>query len=273
MDKSVRIGKGHHLGAQPHSLLSCVLGYVSGAGHEHRLSFEGLALQRQHLLSEVAHAVTGGLGAQTAAAPGYSLACEGAGELVTQALVLSEKITYLPSAYAYIAGRNVGIRTYMPLKLGHKALAETHHLRVGFAPRAEIGTSFTASHRKGREGVLEGLLESKELHDAEVYAGVEADTALVRAQGAVHLNPVSAIYVDLSPVVSPRYTEHYDTFRLYHSVENFQIHKVRVRSHIRSNALNDFSDCLVELALTGIAGDKLRHEPIDVVGCKFVHEV
>ena len=74
MDEAVGIGQGHHFGSEPHRLLGRILGHVSGTGHEYRLSFEGLALQCEHLLGEVADTVTRGFGAQTAAAPGYSLA-------------------------------------------------------------------------------------------------------------------------------------------------------------------------------------------------------
>jgi hypothetical protein len=47
------------------------------------------------------------------------------------------------------------------------------------------------------QGVLEDLLETEELHDAQVDRGMEAQAARVRAQGGVEFNPETP--VDLHP--------------------------------------------------------------------------
>ena len=61
--------------------------------------------------------------------------------------------------------------------------------------------------------VLEHLLEGQELEDAEVDGGVEAQPALVRADGAVHLNPVAPVDLHLAGVVHPGDPEHDDPLR------------------------------------------------------------
>ena len=115
----------------------------------------------------------------------------------------------------------------MSLKLSHEALAETHNLCIRLASRAEIRTALGSSHRKGREGILEGLLEGKELHDAKIDAGVETDTSLVWADGAVHLDAETTIYSDLTGIVHPRHPENDDTLRLGHSLHNLLIKEMR----------------------------------------------
>ena len=159
----------------------------------------------------------------------------------------------------------------MPLKFSHKTLAETHDFRVRLPSWAEIGSSLAATHREGGERILECLLECKELHDAEVHACVESNASFVGAKSTVHLNPVTTVDVDFSPVIRPWYSEHNHPFGLNHPLKNLEIYKVRVRSYIRCYAFYDFPDVLMKLTFTRITCDEFRHEPIDVVRCEFIH--
>ena len=156
-------------------------------------------------------------------------------------------------------------------KLGHETLAETHHLGVGLATRAEVGATLAATHRERGEGVLEGLLESEELQDAEVHAGVETDTALVGADRAVHLHAVTTVDVDLALVVGPGDAEHDDALRFNHALKDLEVHQMRVRGDIRCNTFHHLTDSLVKFFFARVACDQFIHEPVDVVLCEFVH--
>ena len=156
-------------------------------------------------------------------------------------------------------------------KLGHETLAETHHLCVGLATRAEVGTTLAATHRERRQGILEGLLEGQELQDAEVHAGMEADTALVGTDRAVHLNAIATVDMDLALVVGPGNTEHDDALRLDHTLKDLEIHQMRIRGDIRCNTFHHLTDSLVKFFFARVACDQFIHEPVDVVLCEFVH--
>ena len=55
---------------------------------------------------------------------------------------------------------NVQVNKGYRVQLSHKALAECHNLTVRFALRIEVGTTFTAAHRKTGQGVFQSLLET-----------------------------------------------------------------------------------------------------------------
>ena len=104
-----------------------------------------------------------------------------------QPLVLAEQEADLAAAHADVAGRHVGVRADVAEQLGHEALAEAHHFVVGLALGVEVRAALAAAHRQRGQGVLEDLLEGQELQHAEVDRRVEAQPALVGADGAVHL--------------------------------------------------------------------------------------
>ena len=62
----------------------------------------------------------------------------------------------------------------MAAQLSHEGLAEAHDLSVGLALRVEVGTALAAAHRQRGQGVLENLLEAKELDDGLGHGRVEA---------------------------------------------------------------------------------------------------
>lgn len=68
--------------------------------------------------------------------------------------------------------------------------------------------SLTAS-----QGVLEDLLETKELENRQVDAGVESKATLVGAKGRVELDAITAVDLEVTLVVVPDDTELNDTLR------------------------------------------------------------
>src|SRR5205814_328638 len=103
-------------------------------------------------------------------------------------LIHSEQEPDLARADADVSRRHVGVRADMAKELAHERLAEPHHFTVALSFRIEIGAAFAAAHRQGSERVLKDLLEGEELQDAEIHRRMEAEAALVRTDGAVHLD-------------------------------------------------------------------------------------
>lgn len=58
-----------------------------------------------------------------------------------------------------------------------------------------------------REGILEDLLESEELQNAEVHTGVVSETAFVRSQSGVELHAEASVHLQLSLVILPSNSE------------------------------------------------------------------
>ena len=100
---------------------------------------------------------------------------------------------------------------------------------------------------------------------------METYTTFVRANGTVHLNAETAVYMNLTFVVHPRNTEHDYSLRLNHTLHDLLIQEVGILKDVRCNTLNDLANCLMEFLLTGILGDKLSHEFLNVILYLFVH--
>ena len=156
----------------------------------------------------------------------------------------------------------------MSLKLSHKTLAEAHHLGIRLASRAEVRTTFGTAHRQGGKGILEGLLEGKELHNAEVDTAVEPYSALVWADGAVHLHPESAVDLYLPAVVHPRDPENDDPFRFYHPFHNFLVKQGWGIFKYGCNAFEHLFYRLVEFRFSRIPRCEFLHELSDVILCE-----
>lgn len=65
--------------------------------------------------------------------------------------------------------------------------AEAADLALALALGVKVGTTLTTTEVETGQGILEDLLETKELQDREVDSGVEAETALVGAESGVEL--------------------------------------------------------------------------------------
>ncbi len=100
---------------------------------------------------------------------------------------------------------------------------------------------------------------------------MEADAALVGADGAVHLHAVAAVDVDAAAVVRPGDTEHDDTLGFDHPFQDLEVHQVGIGGHVGGHALHHFADGLVEFLLARVARNHAGHEPVDVVLGEFVH--
>jgi len=93
------------------------------------------------------------------------------------------------------------------VQLAHEAVAEAADLAVGLALGVEVGATLATAHVEAGQGVLEDLLEAQELEHGEVDGGVQAEAALVGAQGGVELHAEGIVDLDLALVVLPHYAE------------------------------------------------------------------
>ena len=63
-------------------------------------------------------------------------------------LILTEQISDFSAADADVARGHVGVRADDFIKLGHKALAETHDFVITFTFGVKVGAAFAAAYRK-----------------------------------------------------------------------------------------------------------------------------
>ena len=141
----------------------------------------------------------------------------------------------------------------MSVQLGHEALAEGHHFPVGFALGIEIGTALAASDGKPGQGVLEHLLKTKELDDAEVHGRMQAQASLIGPDGAVELYTVARVHLNLALIVHPRHAEDHLTFRIYQPFQQrFLPVGLLVCLDHNSEGLQNFLYSLMEFRLRGV---------------------
>ena len=168
----------------------------------------------EHFLGNIHQAVAGSLCTGKGAAEAQALTGEHALRAVRQFLVLTVQVTYLAGTGADVAGGYVLVRTYIFIQLIHKCLAEAHHFHIALALGVKVRAALGAADGQASQAVFEDLLKAQKLDDRQVYAGVQAQTAFVGADGGVKLHAVAAVYMHLAMIVYPRNTEHDLPFRL-----------------------------------------------------------
>jgi hypothetical protein len=82
---------------------------------------------------------------------------------------------------------------------------------------------------------------------------MEAQTTLVRSKGAVHLDPIAAVYLDLPFVINPRNAELNHPLRLNDAFEDFAVPIFFVALDGWFDGFDDFGYRLKELRLIRIA--------------------
>ena len=117
----------------------------------------------------------------------------------------------------------------------------------------KVRTALAAAHGQGGQAVLEGLLEAQELQDALIDRGMEAQAALVGADGAVELHAVAAVHLHLTGIVHPRHTEGDDALRLHQALDQTSLLVLGVLFHNGLDALQHLAHSLQKLGLVGVA--------------------
>ena len=203
----------------------------------------------EHLLGEIHRPVAGGLRPDQRSAPARPLAGERPGELVGKAFVLAEEEADLASADPDVPRRNVRVGADVALQLRHERLAKAHDLQVALAFRIEIRAALAAAQRQGGKGVLEHLLESEELENRSVDRRMKTEPSLVGPDRAAHLDPETAVHLDLAGVVHPGDPEHHQPLGLHHPVEDAGGAVLGMAFDDDGDGFDDFADRLVELGL------------------------
>ncbi len=94
---------------------------------------------------------------------------------------------------------------------------------------------------------------------------MESETAFVRSDGAVHLDPKAPVDVDLSLIVHPGDAEHDDPFRLHHPLQDLRMAVLRMTLQHKLQGFCHLLDCLVEFRLGRILGLHLRKQAVHIL--------
>ncbi len=94
---------------------------------------------------------------------------------------------------------------------------------------------------------------------------MEAQTPLVGADGAVHLDPEAAVDLDLPLVVHPGDAEHEDALGLHDALEDLRGTVFGVTVEHEGEGFDHLLHGLVEFGLAGVFGLQTGHENIDVI--------
>ena len=264
-DVAVGTGEGDDLGTQVHGLLADAPGDIAEACAGDGLALDVLALMLEDFLQIVHCAVAGGFRTGQGTAVGEALAGENAVlPDALQAAVLAEQVADLTAADAHVTGGNVDVRPDVAVQSGHKALAETHDLRIGLAGGVEIGAALAAADGKTGQTVLEDLLKAQELDDAGIDIGLEAQAALVGAESAVELAAVADVGVIIALVIHPDDAEGEHPLRLDHAVEQVSLHILGMGVDDRGNGGEDLLDGLHEFRLIAMLFLDIVDDALDI---------
>ena len=237
-------------------LLDGIDGDVAGPGDRDALAVEVLAAGLQHLLGEGHGAVPRRLSAHQRTTPVEALAGEHTRLVaIGDSLVLPEQIADLPASDTNVPGRHIRVLTQVTVELGHEGLAEAHHLGIRPTTRVEVGAALAAADGQPGQGVLEDLLETQELDDAQVDRRMEPQTTLVGPERRVELDAETAVDLNRPLVVDPRNPEDDLAFRLADALQGLVLQVARVLLDDGLEALEDLPDGLMELSLTGVTGN------------------
>ena len=259
-DGAAGVRHGDDLGAQFHGLFDGVLGHIARAGHRHAHALEGLAAGLEHFVGKVHGAVARGFRADQRAAEAQALAGEHAGSVVGQLLVHAGHVAHFAATHADVACRHIGVGAHVAVQLGHESLAKAHDFCRALALGVEVGAALAAAHGQGGQRVLEGLLECQELQHRQVHRGVEAQAALVGANGHAVLDAIAAVDLHGAVVVRPGHAEHHHALGFDQTLQQTLLCVARILLDERPQAFHHFRDSLQEFRLTGIAKSHLRKE-------------
>ena len=260
MADTVGAGDGNDFRTELGSLGGSAPGNVAETGQGDFLALDVLARLLEKVLGEIEGAETGSLRTEDGTAPGAALAGKDTGVVLAgQLLVHAIEVTDLTAAYSHVTCGDILVGTYAVPQLKHESLAETHDFLVGLAHRVEVGTTLCTAHGKGREGILEGLLEAEELEHGRCYGLVETQTALVGADSAVELDAVAQVGLNLTLVVNPSNPESEDAVGLDHPFDDLCLLELRMLVVNLLDGLENFLNSLKILLLKRILGLEFGH--------------
>jgi hypothetical protein len=97
---------------------------------------------------------------------------------------------------------------------------------------------------------------------------MEADTALVRADRAVKLYSEAAVYLNLTVIVCPRYSEFDYSFGFYDRFDNTLFDKLRALFDNGLDGFENLTDCLMEFGLARVSLFNALHKICEILVLK-----
>ena len=137
----------------------------------------------EHVFAKIYTAVARCFGSYTATTKGQTLTCENPGKAILEPLVLTEKIADFAGPNSDVTRRYIGIFTNMAMQFRHQRMTETHHFEIALTFGIEISSTLGAPHRKPCQTVLECLLETEKLENAQSHGRMESEASLVGSYG------------------------------------------------------------------------------------------
>ena len=171
---------------------------------------------------------------------------------VTNTFVLTIEVTNFASTNTDITSRHVCICTDVFAQLSHEALAKTHDFVVWFTFRIEVWSTFTTTDWLTSQWVFKDLFETKEFNDWLVYWWVETKTTFIRTNSWWELYTETTVYLYLTFIINPWYTEWNDTFWFNQTFQKVFFDIFRIFIEDRDKWIEDFFNCLKELSLVAV---------------------
>ena len=239
--------------------------HISKSRNNQPFALQALALPLQHAGQKIYGTKARRRLPDPASAVGEALAGERAAlRPACDPLVRAVEVANLPASDADIPGGHVGVGTDVAVKAEHEALAETHNLPAGFSPGVKVRAAGGPADGQAREGVFVCLLKAEELHHRGRYRGMEPQAALIGADGAGELHPVTVIGADLSAVVLPGDQKGEHALRLYHTGKEVQPFVAGVPGR-RGNHIQPRLYRLQVLRLVGVLAPEVFRHPGNIV--------
>ena len=221
IDVTIGTRDGDDLSLHLRGLEASTPGNVTEARDANGLAFNAHTLVLEHFTSEVETTEASSFRADEGTTPGLTLAGEDTFEVSSGTLVLAVHVANFASTNTNITSGNIAVWSNVTEEFSHEGLAETHDLSIRLALGVEIRATLSTTHGERGEGVLEDLVEAKELDDGKVNRGMETETTLVWANGGVVLDTEATVDLDLALIIEPWNTEHDDTFGLNKAAHDF----------------------------------------------------
>src|SRR5690606_16951313 len=102
-----------------------------------------------------------------------------------------------------------------------------------------------------------------EFQDTHIHTRGKTQTSFVRTYCRVHLNTISAVYLNFSFVVYPSNTKRYRSFRFGHSQQKILTIVNILLINVRDNGFCNFSNGLQKLWLMWISSLHLSHKIVN----------
>jgi hypothetical protein len=217
----------------------------------------------KHVLDVVDKTVTGSLRTDQATTPRETLTSKNTLPAVAELAVSTEEITDLSATDTDITSGNISLAANVLGQLSHESLAESSDLSIGLALGVEVGATLATTHAEASQGILEDLLEAKELENGQVDAGVKSETTLVGAKSRVELDAVAAVDLKVALVVFPDDTELNNTLRNGSNSKGSAVLGVLVEERAVLEGRGELAVSLLELGLVR----EVRHGVQLHLGC------